>query len=67
MAKIKIEEIINHLGYEFKKVLSKTIKQEFPDVKFDEIALFNKFKSNVSVELKKWENIPDNLVEKSDY
>ena len=67
MARVKIDEIVNHLGYEFKNALRKTVKIKFPDKEFDDRELFKKFVDTLSGECKKWEVVPDNFVEKGDY
>ena len=67
MARIKIDEIVKHLGFEFKSSLKKTVKAQFPEKQFDDRELFNKFVDTLSGECKKWEVVPDNFVEKGDY
>jgi hypothetical protein len=67
MARIKIEEILNHLGYEIKRSLTSTLKKEFPDLEFDQNKIFKEFVSTVGKEAKKWEQVPDDAVEKGDY
>jgi len=67
MARIKLDEIFNHLGYEIKKSLANTIKKEFPNLEFDQHKLYKEFVENVSRESKKWEQVPDDAVEKGDY
>jgi len=67
MAKIKIEDLVKHLGFEFKKALAKTVRKQIPEANFDERELFTSFLNSVSGEFKKWENIPDEIVEKGDY
>jgi hypothetical protein len=67
MARINLESIISHLGYEIKTAFANTIKKEFPDLKFDNNKLYKEFLSNISKESKKWEQVPDDAVEKGDY
>ena len=67
MARIKIDEIVNHLCYVFKSTLKKVVKQQFPDKEFDDRELFKKFVDTLSGECKKWEVVPDNFVEKGDF
>ena len=45
----------------------KTVKTEFPESKFDDRELYKKFFDNVVNECKKWETVPDDIVEKGDY
>ena len=67
MARIKLEDILAHLGYEIKRSLTNTIKKEFPELEFDQNKLYKEFISNIGKEAKKWEQVPDDAVEKGDY
>jgi hypothetical protein len=67
MARIKLEGILKHLNYEVKRALAETVRKEMPDAKFDEKDLSNKFIENVGKEIKRWETVPDDLIEKGDY
>jgi hypothetical protein len=67
MARIKLEDIFSHLGYEIKRSLSNTIKKEFPELEFDQNKLYKEFLNNIGKESKKWEQVPDDAVEKGDY
>jgi hypothetical protein len=67
MARIKLEDIFSHLGYEIKRSLTNTIKKEFPELEFDANKLYKEFLNNVGKESKKWEQVPDDAVEKGDY
>lgn len=64
MAQIKIEDIVDHLGTEFRKALEATLKQHFPDKTFDSRTVFRTFKRMVYRKCSVWEEVPDNLVEK---
>lgn len=67
MTKIKIEGVFKQLEYEIKKAFIKTIKSEFPDKEFDERTLYKNFAEAVAGECKRWESIPDDLVEREPY
>lgn len=67
MAKIKIEGVFKQLEYEIKKAFVKTIKKEFPDREFDERKLYKDFSDAVTGECKRWESIPDDLIEREPY
>ena len=67
MARIKLEDIISHLGVEIKAAFTNTIRKEFPDLEFDKNKLFKDFVNNIGKEAKKWEFVPDDAVEKGDY
>lgn len=63
MARVKVEEIVDHLSTEFRKALAMTIRNEFPDASFDERALYRKFRRNVGRKCSTWERVPDHYVE----
>lgn len=67
MAKIKIEGVFKQLEYEIKKAFIKTIRKEFPDKEFDERKLYKEFADAVTGECKRWESIPDDLIEREPY
>ena len=67
MARVKIEFIFSHLSYEIKRAFIGTIKKNFPELQFDEQKIYKEFADTVSKECKKWENVPDDAVEKGDY
>jgi hypothetical protein len=64
MAKVKIEDIVDHLDSEFMRALEETIKMYFPDKSFDRRELFRTFKRNIYRKCNTWEDVPDNFVEK---
>lgn len=64
MARIKIEEILEHFGYEVQKSLSVAVKNVLPDVEFEEKELYKSFINAISKQfISKWENVPDRLVD----
>jgi len=67
MARIRLEDIFKHLGYEIKRSLTSTLKKEFPTLEFDQNKLYKEFVETVGKETKKWEQVPDDAVEKGDY
>jgi len=67
MAKIKIEGVFKQLEYEIKRAFIKTIKKEFPDKEFDERRLYKEFADAVTGECKKWETVPDDVIEDARY
>ncbi|WP_321517594.1 hypothetical protein [uncultured Bacteroides sp.] len=64
MAKVKIEDVVDHLDSEFMCALEETIKMHFPDKSFDRRELFRTFKRNIYRKCNTWEDVPDNFVEK---
>lgn len=64
MARVKVEEIVDYLGSDFRKALKNTINQQMPNNTIDEYALFREFKRAVSRKFGTWETVPDSYVEK---
>ena len=64
MAKIKIEEVIDHLDTDIRKALKNTVDECCPGNTADAYDLFRQFKREVSRKCSTWENVPDNYVEK---
>ena len=64
MAKIKIEDVIDHLDSEIRRALEETVKEHFPNQDFDTYALFRTFKRMVYRKCSILESVPDGLVEK---
>ena len=64
MARIQIEEVIDHLGPEIKKALESTFKDHFPGANYDMTMLFRSFRKNMSLRYKTWAEIPDRFVQK---
>ncbi len=64
MARIKIEDVIDHLDSEIRKALEATIRKHYPEVNISSHSVFRTFKRNVGRKCSVWESIPDHLVEK---
>jgi hypothetical protein len=65
MARIKVEEIIDHLDREFRSALRETLQEMYPDISFDEHQLFRTFKKKVYRKCNIWETVPDQYIEKN--
>ena len=63
MARVKIEEIVDHLGSEFRKALADAISKEIPNAQFDQYQIFRTFKRAVGRKCSTWETVPDHYVE----
>jgi len=63
MARVNMEEIVDHLSSEIRKALALTVRDEFPDADFNERALFRKFRRNVGRKCSTWEYVPDQYVD----
>ena len=64
MARVKIEEIVDHLGTEMRKALSIAVNNVIPDAEFDERQLFRAFRRAVGRKCNTWESVPDQYVDK---
>ena len=64
MAKIKIEEVIDHLSSEMRRALADAISRVLPDVDYDDRELFREFRRAVRRKCNTWEDVPDAYVEK---
>ena len=64
MARVKIEEIVDHLSTEFRKALDEAVRKEIPDAEFNQRQLFRKFRRAVGRKCNTWESVPDHYVEK---
>jgi hypothetical protein len=64
MARIKPEEIIEHLDRDMRVALEIAVKQVLPEAEFDSMALFRAFVLAVDRQCSQWERVPDRFVEK---
>jgi hypothetical protein len=65
MARVKIEEIIDHLNSDIRRALEETVKTVVPDVNFDAHQLFREFTRNIGRICNTWETVPDQYIEQS--
>lgn len=63
MARVNIEEIIEHLSSEMKRSLRDSVKSVIPEAAFDEKELFKQFKKEVRKKCHTWERVPDRYVD----
>ena len=64
MARVKIEEVIDHLSSEMKRALEQAVSNSIPGAQFDRNLLFREFRKSVYRKCNVWENVPDQYVEK---
>jgi len=64
MARVKIEDIVDHLNSEMRRALEDAVKRAVPDAHFDAYQLFREFRKAVGRKCSTWENVPDHFVEK---
>ena len=64
MAKVKIEEIVDHLSSEIRRALSDAVKEISPNSNIDEQELFRAFRRAVARKCNTWERVPDRFVDR---
>ena len=64
MAKVKIEDVVDHLSTEFRHALEETLKRHFPNQSFNSHEVYRTFTREVYKKCNIWENVPDRLVQK---
>lgn len=65
MARVQPDEIVDHLGSDFRRALADAVNEVVPGARFDEHELFRAFKRAVRRKCSTWENVPDQYVEKN--
>lgn len=63
MARIKIEQIIEHLDNDLRRSLKKAVERTIPAAEFNDKLLFKAFVKEVGKKCNVWEQVPDRLVE----
>ena len=63
MARVKIEDIIDHLDGDVRKALKLAIEKTIPGAQFNDRELFRNFTREVGRKCSTWENVPDHYVE----
>jgi hypothetical protein len=64
MARVKMEEIIEHLNNEIRSALEDAVNRQLPGTNFNSHQLFREFVKAVGRKCNFWENVPDGYVEK---
>jgi hypothetical protein len=62
MARVQIEEIVDHLCGDVRRALGAAMEEILPDTNCDQYALFRAFKRAVGRKCNQWEQVPDRLV-----
>jgi hypothetical protein len=63
MAKVKIEDIIEHLRSDIRRALEDTVRSTVPEANFDPHQLFRDFRRAVGRKCSTWERVPDRYVD----
>lgn len=62
MAKINIQEIIDHMENDMRKSLDATMREHFPDQDFNSRAVYKSFLKQVNKRCRIWETIPNKYI-----
>ena len=63
MARVKMEDIVDHLSSEIRRALQDAVSQNIPKAQFDERQLFRDFKRAAYKRCSVWEHVPDEYVD----
>jgi len=63
LARVKIEDIIDHLSSEMRKSLRDSVDNVIPNANFDERELFREFKRQVRRKCNTWEAVPERYID----
>lgn len=63
MARVKIEEVIDHLSSDIKRALTDAVNNSISGAEFSPDNLFREFKRAVGRKCSTWERVPDRYVE----
>ena len=63
MARVNIEEIVDHLSSEMRRALEDALREVAPEVEVDSYALFRAFRRAVGRKCSTWESVPDGYVD----
>lgn len=64
MAKIKIDDILDHLDYELRRALEDAVLEIIPNARFDPHQLYRAFTRAAYRKCSTWESVPDRYVDK---
>ena len=63
MARVKIEDVIDHLDHDMKRALEDAVRGIMPDADIDRNRLFREFRKAVGRKCSTWESVPDRYIE----
>jgi hypothetical protein len=64
MAKVQVEQVIDHLSSEMRNALESAVTETIPDADFDPYELFRAFRRAVGRKCNTWEQVPDQYVQR---
>ena len=62
MSLVKIEDMVESLSYNFKRVLEDAVERTVPEADFDRNKLFLEFKRSIRRKCSTWETVPDRYI-----
>lgn len=62
MAKVKIEELVDHLDREFRKAFEATLREHFGDYDYNARGVFKTFQKEINKKCKVWEDLPNKFI-----
>jgi hypothetical protein len=62
MAKVKIEEIVDHLDSEMRRALEDALREVAPGIEIDSYVFFRAFRRAVGRKCNTWESVPDGFI-----
>jgi len=63
MARVKIEDVVDHLSLEMRRALERAVDEVIPDAEYDSRELFRAFRRAVAAKCNTWESVPDDYVD----
>lgn len=63
MARVHIENIVDHLSSEMRRALEAAVQEVLPNADVDTHQLFRAFRRAVGRKCSTWESVPDNFVD----
>ena len=63
MARVKVQEIVNHLSAQMRRALEDAVREALPNSEIDAHRLFRAFRRAVGRKCKTWELVPDSCVD----
>lgn len=63
MARVKMEEIVDHLSTEMRKALAIAVEKTIDDAEFNDRELYRAFRRAVGRKCNTWERVPDQFVD----
>ncbi len=63
MARIRVEQVVDHLGSRLRGAIDDTLKALAPDANVDAQEFYREMKKNLGRRCRQWEDVPNNYVE----